>query len=54
MILKTMNYIKTNNKAYQPRTQGIDDPSSSNDVPYNRPADHEIDTTNNIDKITIE
>ena len=54
MILKTMNYIKTNNKAYQPRTQGIDDPSSSNDVPYNRPADHEINTTNTIDKITVE
>jgi hypothetical protein len=54
MILKTMNYIKTNNKAYIPRTQGIDDPSSSNDVPYDRPADYEIDTTNTVDKITVE
>ena len=52
MILKTMNYIKTNNKAYQPRTQGIDDPSSIDN--YNKPTDHEIDTTNNIDKIKIE
>ena len=52
MILKTMNYIKTNNKAYIPRTQGIDDPSCSDN--YNKPTDHEIDTTNTVDKITVE